>query len=333
MIETLAQDTTDDLQQLNALLDAAEAGEPAAQVTPDNKSPQDKAGSPNRADSPLGDDGKAGSPTDDGSTPTANPSKPAGTADPKAGQPQNDQKPPDGQSKPKDDPQDDPKASRYAKEMARQERSWKAINERKSALDQREAELAKREAEMVRRAAQSEGERPRYTAEQYERAAAKFEADGKYDLAEAAREKAKELKANPQADAQARQGQASARQQQALDASWAKVKADMPEALDKSHPFNAALRDFIAREPDVLGHPNGPYLAAQFVRAQLAAAQAEGWRKEVETLRAKVKELEAQTTVPGGGLNRTPRIKEFHEMSSEEQAAELQRQYQAETGA
>lgn len=303
MPETIAQDTTADLEQLNALLDQAEAADAASATSrPDAAS--------------------LTQPEPDQAAQSPEPSEPAKDAN-AGGEPKPEPPKDTSKDKPTETPEPEKAKSRYAKELERQERSWKAINERKAELEKREAELARREAELQAKATAA----PKYTAEQYERAADVFEQQGKYDLAEAAREEAKRLRENPRADAEAQARQAALEHKQGLEASWARVKAEMPEALDKSHPFNKALMEFIKAEPGVMDYPNGPYLAAQYVKVKLSADEAGKWKSEAETLRAKVRELEARVTVPGGGVNQIPKPKAFEDMTLEEQGRELDRLY------
>jgi hypothetical protein len=300
---TIAQDTDADLDQLNAQLSELEAADAALEP---------KAS--------LTEEGKQQAASDS----SANSGEQAAIA-------AQETKAEGGPAKPPTTDQDkEPAKSKYAREVERQDRSWKAINERKAELDRREAEVAKRDGELRQMAAQAAA--PKFTAEQYAQAADKFEADGKYDLAEAARAKAAELRSNPPAEATARAAQEQARLQEGLDASWRRVKEEMPEALDKSGPLNAALIEFIKAEPDALRHPNGPHLAAQFVKAQLLAKEAGALKAEAEGLRAKVKELEARTTVPSGGLAKVPEPKGFNQMTLKEQERELERQYHEEAG-
>lgn len=312
MSEIATLDTDRDWQKLDALITAeetamADAAKAETSTESLNTGEQQAASNPESADT-------ATAATDSTKTEAG-----AAQTDPAATEP-NKQAPDPNAPKPGEPAKEQ---SRYAKELERRDKSWKALNAEKEALAKAKAEFEAQQAKVVA---------PKYTADQYDAAAEKFEAAGKYDLAEAAREKAKELRANPQAEAEARGAQESAQHQQALDASWQRVKAEMPEALDKSKPFNAALLAFIKAEPELMKHPNGPYLGAVFVRNQLQAEAAKPLQAEVETLRAKVKELEARVTVPGSGLSKLPAPKAFNEMTADEQERELERQFREESG-
>lgn len=277
---------SEEAERLNALLDADEAADAAQgkQATPNEPEPglEDKAAQP----PPKPEDAnEAGKPAD----------KP-GTQD--AAKPED--------KKPETEPQ--PPKSRFQKEQDRQAKTWQKINEEKETLkkerEQIEAEKARWQAEQ---AEQKRQQQPTFTAEDYEKAAERWESEGKYDLAEQARAAAEEMKKQPSAEAQARQRQAHDAFLRAQGAAWAKAKAEVPEIMDKSSPANAKLVEFLNQHPQVMRDTEGPYLATLFVRDSIAASRVPELLKQVEQLQGKVKELEALTSFPGGGVAQTPR--------------------------
>jgi len=244
--------------------------------------------------------------------------------------------------------------SKFAKNQQRIAKTWQQINEEKLAVEAEKAKLAgeRAEWEAQRAAATRTTRNPEpgtrngsagaggFTAEQYARAAEQFEAQGKFDLADAAREQAEKLRtAAPLTPAlsprRGEGGEFAARQKE----SWEKAKTEFPEILDTRSPVNKGLMEFIKAHPQVLQYDQGPYIAADYVRAKMAAARVEGLSKEaaqvpelkkqVESLTAKINELEKLTSLPDGGgpTSRSGEsAKGFAEKTSAQMEAELERE-------
>lgn len=228
---------------------------------------------------------------------------------------------------------EDPKAgakaeSKFAKNRARLEGSWKELNAEKATvrataetLQAREAELAKREAAIQE--AEAKAKAPKYSPEDYERAAEKFESQGKYDLADAAREQAKELREHPPQPAPT-DAEAEAAFQSEQKQWWAKAATDFPAVAKQGSAENTALQALIKAEPGVLGDPKGLYYAARLVAAETSAARVPDLTKQVGDLSAKVKELQGKLAIPAEGSapgNAGPLS--FEQKSEGEQESEL----------
>lgn len=223
--------------------------------------------------------------------------------------------------------------SRYQKAQERAKNSWEEINRTKAEL---KAEREKFEGERTQFQQQRQAEERAFSPEQYEEAAKRFEAGGKFDLADAAREKAAELRKNPpsqaqaQANSQGQPGQPTAAQRAQYQAHlkewWGKAAVDFPAVAKEGTPENGLLKEFLTKEPDAVRSPKGMYYAARMVAAETAAARVPGLETELGTLRAKVKELEALTAPGGpGSPARLPGDKPFEQQSDGEQLAELNR--------
>lgn len=225
-----------------------------------------------------------------------------------------------------------PDKSRYEKSRERREKSWQELNSEKelvrtakSAIDnERKAFEAERKAWQEERAKAS---KPQFGPEDYEKAAEKWEDEGKFDLAEAARNKAADLRKNPPKPPEAVSAE---RQQQFLNAQrewYAKAAIDFPEVAKTGTPMHSALETFIKSEPDVVQHPKGVYYGARLVAAEFSAARVPALEKELSELRAKVKEFEQLTgpSIPGVP-GQQGREKTWAEMSNEEQLEHLERQ-------
>lgn len=198
--------------------------------------------------------------------------------------------------------------SKWQKEqerLARNRREFEDEKKREREAIKAEKEKLAREQQEWQAKASSQKADPSSKADNWEAVAKVWENEGRFEDADMARAEAKRLReaeaANPEA---ARQAELETRQQ----ASWQKAKQDIPEMFDPANPMNAAVKEFLSQNPQVLEHPNGPYLAAQHVRVKLAASrvpelekQLQAHRAEVEKLQAKIKEQEALLTVSGGG--------------------------------
>ena len=240
-----------------------------------------------------------------------------------------------------EDPNDAGKSA-YRKEIDRRERSWESLNKQKAEFQAQrdEFELQRKTLEARERhlatkagAAKLNG----YTAEDYDAAAPKFEAqalafeqagdfdkaDQQRELAVKAREAAGQLRSrNPAGDG--------------VTQAWQKLKSDLPEALNVQSPLNRELRALIQSRPDLLGDDAGPYrvavLAGRKLVAQLEgeAAKVPELLKQVEALTAQNRELEQRVSIPGGGgsLNRGmgSERRNFASMSTAEQEDALNRE-------
>jgi hypothetical protein len=230
-----------------------------------------------------------------------------------------------------------PKQTRYEKAKERAERSWQEINAQKEALKaEREAFAKEREQieqqrrEIEERRAKAEAE---FSPDQYDAAAAKFEAEGKFDLADLAKKKAEDLRRNPPAQ---RQAQATAAQE-GQRREWAlKAGQEFPELVQTNSPLQQRVAQIMQSEPDLKQHPKGIYLAARIAHLEAesgkgatAAARASELEKNLGLAQARIKELEA-LTAPGGPGNAAhlSGARSFEQMSEDQQFAELAREAQ-----
>lgn len=301
-----------------AAMEAADAA-PAAGTTPDTPtaSAKPEAERAASAENTEGQPPKAGS---EGAPATEQPKPDDAKPDPS----KETAKP---QDKPAEPAPDKPQ-SKYEKNRVRLEGGWKELNAEKATvratadtLKQREAELAKREAAV--KEAEAKARQPKYTPDDYERAALQFEEKGQYDLADAARAQAKELRDNPPPPPPT-DAQAEAQYQAEQKEWWGKAATDFPKVAVKDSAENKALQALIAAEPGVLSDPKGLYYAARLVNAESSAASVPGLTQQVSELTAKVKELEGKLAVPAGGaapgnLGPVP----YEQKTEAEQEAEL----------
>jgi hypothetical protein len=235
--------------------------------------------------------------------------------------------------------------SRYAKAQERLEKTWEAVNKRKGDLDaqaqqieqQRQAlERDKAQLEVVRRQA----EQPQATPEQAVQAAqarrrdadalrmqakraddaGRFEeaqrlnkqADKAESLADDLAEYAEQLRKNPPVSMQQRQQQfEQARKQWTIEA--CNAFPDLGKNGSRLQQVVAQHLNALGKQdPQLLVHPSLIYHVARLADAQIkvadleaVAARVPGLEKEAESLRARIKELEADTTpAANGSVNR-----------------------------
>lgn len=226
--------------------------------------------------------------------------------------------------------------SKYAKEVERRERSWKALNEQKAA---HEAAMAKFKAEQEAFARQqaewqeriAKESTPSYTAEQCEETAKLHEQQGEFKLAELLRAEAKRLRENPPAKV-APSGPKPLSED--AKASLTRVRTEFPEFSRPDTAEHAAFKQLALDRPELLQVKDGPYLVAQHVKLKIAAdayAQAASrvpsLEKEVAELKAKLKEQESLLAISGGdGAPVLPTgQRSFSDLSEAEMEAHLAR--------
>jgi hypothetical protein len=115
----------------------------------------------------------------------------------------------------------------------------------------------------------------------------------------------------------------------------------MPEVLQAGNAFNTDLRALIANDASLLEHADGPWravvavgkkvvgkLEADLQRAGGEAAKVPALTEKVATLTARIKELEGQLSLPGGGgaLNRGGGNRQWGELSVSEMETQLDRE-------
>jgi hypothetical protein len=221
--------------------------------------------------------------------------------------------------------------SRYAKVQERLRGGWEELNTSKEALKverdtfgkEREAfEAEKRDFQAKREAAERQ-----YKPEEYEAAARDFEVEGKFDLAELARQQAAQLRKNP-----------PKAKDDAAHKEWAtKAGMDFPELMQDNSPLQVRVAQLLAEDADLKRHPKGMYVAARLASLELeaqkykrAAAGIAEKEQKISDLEKRVKELEGLTAPGGeGGAQQLPGTKTFEQMSEDEKFAELQREARA----
>lgn len=225
--------------------------------------------------------------------------------------------------------------SKYAKEVERRERSWKALNEQKAAHDAMFAKFKAEQEAFAREQAewhdrQAKASAPSYNAEQCEEAAKVHEQQGEFKLAELLRAEAKRLRENPPAHMAPRGPQPLSED---AKASLGKVRTDFPEFTRPDTQEHMAFKQLAQERPDLLAVKDGPYLVAQHIKLKLkadadaqAASRVPSLEKELAEAKAKLKEQERLLAISGGeGPAALPAGRSFDDLSPDEMERELAR--------
>lgn len=243
--------------------------------------------------------------------------------------------------------------SKFAKEQARRDTSWKALNaDKETFTKERQAFEAEREQwKREREAAEAEttvtpekydgyANQMRQRVDHLKAEADRLDAAGKFDEAEAKREDARdaeadirkatkaaeELRKNPPAN----QAQRNERLQSEKKEWTLKAAQDFPDLAKDGSEFQKAvannLTEMQQHAPGMLRDPRSIYFVTRMTAMETAAAGVPELKKKLSQSEARVKELESLTS-PGAPSQHTQLAGEipFEQRSREEQFNELER--------
>jgi len=201
----------------------------------------------------------------------------------------------------------EPKAgSKWAKNRARQEKTWNAINERKTEQDKRESELVELQQDLERQreklADQTEyRDAEGYTAQDYEGAAKEFKESGEEQFAREAGEKASEVREKERVYKTESKVKSD---REMADKTRDKVMAGLlnkhPELKDANSELTTVSNAILQQYPILQYDPHGPQYAVDVAQLRLKAQKAENLESELGDLTEKYEKLEKKTAVTGG---------------------------------
>jgi len=217
---------------------------------------------------------------------------------------------------------DEKKQSKYAKNQARLNKTWADVNSDKEQLKEATAQLQKQAQELETQrqqlAAQSGYRDDKgFTAEDYEDAAVRLDNEGDTGLAQDARAKAKELKAESE---QAKINSFKAERDQAWEVKRQELMKNNPDLTDNSKPITQKAMSLLQQFPSLTSGPDGLELSVQMAKLALESDNSKESAAKFDELQKKYNKLEKKTSVQGGfTAEKLDGARSFEEMDMEAQ--------------
>jgi hypothetical protein len=172
----------------------------------------------------------------------------------------------------------------------------------------------------------------RYSAEQLENAASEFDRQGKFDLAESARQEARARREQPAAAPQQQQATPPPAQDPAHAAALAEWKANLaaaerehPELSQPDTPLRREVAETLAAYPHLRSYPQGITHAVELVRTIREAKAAAGLRTEVAALKDRLTKAESRLAPASGSPESGLRPRTLGDMTDADAERELLR--------
>lgn len=278
--------------------------------------------------------------------------EPAAKKDEKKAAEKNEQKPGEkkpGESEQKQDGKDGDSAYAKAKKDAeRFDRNWQEFQRKQEEFKQQQQQFQQQQREFEERV-QRQSQRPAgpvkdsdgYTATDWDKAAAEWEKAGKYELADGAKDKAKQLREQERAGAaqggadrgavQLQRKPEETPQTPEFRAKWNGHLAEL-KATEEFADLGNKESDLFKETAKVLNSDqrfstfnDGIRLAANIAKLQLEAGSVPGLRKQLEEQTKELEKLRKATSPSSGGAEERGKARSFEEQSPAEQEAQLRR--------
>jgi hypothetical protein len=220
------------------------------------------------------------------------------------------------------------KLTKAQKEEMRRDKSWKKLEEEKAALAREKAEWETQKAIQNQQQAQAPTMDSNALANAFDEIARQFEEAGDFDKADEAKQKAQELRANPQP--QQTQASSNPQFQAAWSANLNRALTEFPEMQDTNSDFGKTVQALL-KAPDTAQYFNsradGVYVAAQLTKMKMTALRVPALEKENASLKEEIKKLRQGMSIPDtGAQGRSGEAKSFESLSLAEQEKFLRRQ-------
>lgn len=229
------------------------------------------------------------------------------------------------EEKPEEKPADAKKPDEKTEDE--RERAWQKLEEEKAALkverermegERKGTEEAAAKARLERESQEPLRDKHGYSAEDYDRAARNFAAEGDEELAESARKQGDGL----------RQAQGE-RQQRARQEQWSRAVQDVceavPELKDQTTPLSQEVRKLLAEHPAYSAYPDGFQRAVNEAKARMGAATVPDLQKRLDALTKENERLTKMTSLPGSNPARRAVEKGLGGMPLAQQERELRK--------
>ena len=221
------------------------------------------------------------------------------------------------------------KESKFAQEQARKSKTWETINAEKQAIKAEKDALARERDEWQKQRQQTDAkatdtyrDEAGFTAEDYEKAAREFEADGDKDLAKAASKKA--------AEARKAAGEHQSKVQQerfnkAWEDTYLRLSEKEPELKDPNSDLYKSTVDLIGKFQILRAAPDGLAHAVEIVKLQKAAGMSQSLEAENKSLKEQLDKLQKKTAIGKGTATQPLKAEEtdFAKMPLKEQRDRL----------
>jgi hypothetical protein len=221
------------------------------------------------------------------------------------------------------------KESKFAQEQARKTKTWETINAEKQAIKAEKEALARERDEWQKQRQQTEAkandtyrDEAGFTADDYEKAAKEFEADGDKDLAKAASKKA--------AEARKAAGEHQTKVQQerfnkAWEDTYVRLSEKEPDLKDPNSDLYKSTVDLIGKFQILRAAPDGLAHAVEIVKLQQSAARSQSLDAENKSLKEQLDKLQKKTAIGKGTATQPLKAEEtdFAKMPIKEQRERL----------
>ncbi len=218
------------------------------------------------------------------------------------------------------------KYSRAKKSQDRANKSWREVNEAKSALKKEREELeAQKKAyqdghEKSIEEIQQRTNTSRYSPEEYESIAQEFEDEGDHANAEAARKAAKQARQTATEQEQKKQ---QAEFVSKWDTNWKQATASHKDLNNQESDLFKMVGQLLERKPVLTQYPEGITDAVEAASMYLKANRSSDLEKQVSDLKKQVAEYEEKLTLNGSQPGGTMQIESFDKLSADRQRDEL----------
>lgn len=221
------------------------------------------------------------------------------------------------------------KESKFAQEQARKTKTWETINAEKQALKAEKEALARERDEWQKQRQQTEAKASEtyrdeagFTADDYEKAAKEFEADGDKDLAKAASKKAAEAR---KAAGEHQNKVQQERFNKAWEDTYVRLSDKEPDLKDPNSDLYKSTVDLIGRFQILRAAPDGLAHAVEIVKLQQSAARSQSLDAENKSLKEQLDKLQKKTAIGKGTATQPLKAEEtdFAKMPIKEQRERL----------
>ena len=217
--------------------------------------------------------------------------------------------------------------SKYEKLKNRQQKEWDAIQQAKAESKAEKERLERERQEFMRErdeARKADQERPagKFDATDYRNAAKQFREEGREDLAEQADKRAQEVE---KYEAQSQERKVKEMGEKAWNENLNRLVDKHPDLKDSNSSLHKKVAELLNSKAVLRQYPDGIVDAVEIAQLALKTDNSTGLADEVEKLRKENAEFKKRLQ-PGVGSPSTPAPKkQFKDLSSAEQGAELRR--------